>query len=954
MAESASPPENDQPKQHKSFGKSKWRGKLFANESIFIKSVNDQESNDEDVNRFLQGSSQKPGVTSIKTVQAPRIETANASRWPSTSGDHNHAASENIYRNTKSRRSKGLQVSFVTSAPDIIGEGGDEAEAPPIYVSQQYESAADITSFLQLSLQPAPTGRSETAKDRLEDNPLGSKGTEGPTVSLSPLEIHQFLPHPHRDAGDFYPDQKSSDEDRSVSSESTYSDSDEVDATKYTSSFVQSSSLLKPPTSSNMTIAGNSLTPRTSPEPTPDLPSASSLERGYLDTPKTAQVPPSRTPQPSSSNVQQETPIPPSDVKPKTLSLRDIAKSVGVDALDEFHMRVRRFHEIFRLGIAVHQDTMEISLSRWIRAALWWFLKGRRELESAVRNRPRSAASQEYSESTDIGADLKQAYLDLAKAWWIVRDITPNHPDIRRFGNASMQSIVPIIQNFGDHNLANLVQTHLSLLANMRALAMSMKRNGRLPPDTIELQRLEARVLFEPAALPPDLVAALFPFSSQHKRGGDSPSTPLGDTDYHFAFSRTFGLGSLTARSRSWDTIHTPCMVTMLRSKDSLDLSALISSQDGGIDIMVRSEKTKMGGLRWKDVRWRASVIHVNISDSFDLSIQMTDSDFKAVWDIYDYTRKVQKDSQGREGEELAFECRLEDFQCLQSTRHPSSFPKIPVKGCRARLFTKTTLLSDGSNHRRIHAGHRLMVTTSPQSKLLNSVSQVYGDGTPSIFGFGRREDEPKLALQVPNSSQLLLTFKSWEDLDLLYNTFTQRKISGDEDRSASLALQEFNITLVPSEDQPPNQGALHLPDHCWHQVKVISRRTGEDNQYCTPTERSQSLRIIAQCEQGILTDHINLGEHKLQPPSARMLRLTHTAPGELQISLGVNNCNEIRLLRPLQRDLALALTDNGLADQMFETWRDVLWNTGRSANIKSYHFRSLSGAATFYYAHSL
>ena len=863
MPESASPPDIGHSKEHKFSSKSKWRGKLFAAEGIFGKGVGDHENDEEDVAHFLQPGTPKPGGTSTGTVKAPRIDTAKAPRWSSTSEGLETAPSEDKYHAAKPKQNKGLQVKFVSSVPEIIGEGGDESEIPVVHVSKERLSATAASSSRRIPFQRASTGPSEAVRDRLPANAYLSPENEVPNDASRPFEEDVRSQIPPRDAGDFFPNHNDMDEEFPRNSPVSRShNEDETNVIEDTSDLTRSSSLLKPSTPFNIDASSNSLTPHAAPDPIPKLLTPSSPERGYFDVRHDGQSSTRKVPQLSPSLIQQEDAAAAAYAKQKPMSLRDVAKQVGSDALDDFDVRVRRFNEIFRLGVAVHQDTMEVPITRWIRTALWWFLKGRGELESAVRSRPRRVGSQDSSESLDLPADLKQAYMDLAKAWWIVKEITPNHPELRRFGDASMQSIIPIIQKFGDQTLAQLLETHVNLVANMRALAMSMKRNGRLPPSTIEIQRLDARVLLESPDLPSTVADTLLPLDNKSKHNSATASMPLGDTDYYFTFSRTFGAGSLTSRNHSFKAIHIPCIMSVLRAKDSLHLSALISSQDGRVEIAIKPERREGSGLTWRDVRWRTSALYIGISPEIELCIQMSEPDFKAVWNICDYTRKVQKDSHGREGEALVFECRLYDFQCLQSTRHPSSFPTNPVKGCRARLFGKTQTLSEDSGERRIHAGHRLMVMTTPQAKPLNSVSQVYGDGMPTIFGFGRRDGEPRLALRVPNLSQLLLRFENWEDLDLFYNVFTQRQISSDESRSGSLALQNFGIAPVSTEDQPASESAIRLPIHRWQQVKVISRGTANHDQSAALEERSRSLRIIAQCDQGILTDRLNLGEY--------------------------------------------------------------------------------------------
>ncbi|KAL9102346.1 MAG: hypothetical protein Q9163_002496 [Psora crenata] len=930
------------PEEYRSFAGSKWRGKLFASERIFKKSLEQQQSNEQDLAYFLQRNPSKPGEAATERVGEHHIDTGTTSKLPYASGDLDIAPPENIYHKAKPRNNKGHQVRFVASAPEIIGEGGDQAEAPPTYVARKKVSKIDTTLTGQKTLQTTSTGRSKVVGDKLLSASNEPEYEDATTVSADTLEKHDWGDRRLRDPGDFFPGHWSRNGHHDpVSPLSTCSDNAEVGPAENNTKSPRSSMLLKQPPRSEIDTYEGSLTLSTSPSPSSMLPGASSPARCNQATSDDGQASRKMSAQPS-LRLRQESSAAAADGKTKPISLRDVARNIGLDALDDFDIRVRRFDAIFLLGVTVGEDPMRISLGQWIRAAMWWFLKGRGELELAVRSRRVSTGSQSPSMQRDIGTDLKQAYLDLAKARWIIRDITANHPDTKRLGDVSAQATVPIIQSLGNRTLASLVETRLSLIAHMRALTMSMKRNGRLPSDTFEIGSLNARVLYESPRLPESVGVALSNSNSRSTYGSATHSLPLGDTDRYFTFCRAFGTGSLTSRNRSWDTVYMPCIVSITRAKDSLNLTAMISNQDCTLDITIGAEKTKDVGLTWKDVRWSGSDMHIYVSTDIDLCIQMMESDFKALRNICDYIRKVKKDFQGRDGEELLFENGLDDFQCLQSKRHPSSFPTDPVKSCRTRLFAKTRVHSDSVSHRRIYAGHRLMVTTPPQAKSLNSVSQQYGDGLPTIIGLGQREGEPKLALRVPHSSQLLLTFKIWDDLDFFYNTLTQRRIFNDEAGSALLTLQAFSIALIPSEDRPLDHNDMHIPDHRWQHVEVISPKAKNCHPHSTQIEHPQQIRIIAQCEQGILTDPINLGKGL---PSIQESELTQSAPGELQISLSVNNCNEIKLLRPPQPELSLTLTDHGLSDRLLESWEGMLRAIGRSANVKSYHFQSLSGA---------
>ena len=853
MADTTSSPEHDPVKESRFFGRSKWKGKLFSSENVFGKSADAQESNDSDVAIFLQSGGPNDTAIVPRPLTAPRIDTSKLSRWPPATADFGPAPPENIYHRARPRQNKGLQVKFVPRAPEIIGVGGDEADAPVIQISQNKQLTDMATSFSQVALKRTPTGHPEFSRDRQVALPNGSLSQEQCILSTDSPEPHGQFSQPLRGSGDPSSDYPRLEVGSPVSPISMNSEDGEPDTTEEASKISPPSSLSRLPMSTDVETPRNSLTPRAPPESTARLERGSSLEHDFDGGRDGEQIPPSRTPR--------ETAASGSEIKRKPTTFRNTVRNLGVDALQDFDSRVRRFNDIFRLGVTVHQDPANVSVSRWVRTATWWFLRGRGELESAVRSRPRSAGIEGPSEPLENTLELKQAYVDLAKAWWIINDVMPNHPHVRHFGNASMQSLLPIVQNLGNKHLAQLIEIDLSLVANMRALTMSMKRNGRLPPETIEIQKLDVLVLLELPILPPESAAALLARCGDSRRGAVESIMPMGDTESHFIFSRTFGTASLVSQQNSQDAIPMPCMVSILRAKDSFELSASIASQDGSLEALIAPEKSRDSGLTWKDVHWGKSAFVVDISGGIELSIELATPDAKALWNICDYTRKIQKDSQGREGEDLLFEGRLHYFQCLQSLQHANSFSVDPVKGCTVRLFGKTKKALDGTSHRRILVGYRLMIITAPQAKSLSSLSQEYGEGMPTVIGFGRRDGEPKLAIRVPNSSQLLLTFEAWENLDLFYNIFTQRQPTNDESRSPSLKLQDFHLCLCLSEDQFSHQTSARPPRHDWQQVKVISQGGPNHHQTSTLLERSQSLRIIAHCQQGVLTDRLNLGE---------------------------------------------------------------------------------------------
>ena len=856
MRRSTSPPRDDS-KDHKIFSRSKWRGKIFSSsEKKDEKQWEDQQSQDNDIAQFLGNSSRKDDERLLDTPLDPRNLGSGSPERRSDGRPFTPPAPRNLYHRAKPRQNKGLHVKFTTTAPEIIGEGGDNADSPPIVVSAKAPTLPQVTLSFEsppdFDSKPVPEPPMKTSAD---EKP--AQATARPYLS-SRSQSQRLRRRSVQDIGDVHPSAlksgRSEDDEVSppISPISPLSDGD--DAVPYfnrpTRQYTLDAGTISPP---EVDSIGNSLTPSASPEP-------SSITVESQDSPQRSRGTGNTGPaNQTHGNLYPVTTSPRSgephlENRVQSRSIRKAAKELGADAIDDFDSRVSRFEELFRLGATVHQDVTQIPFRRWLRAALWWFLKGRGALEVEVRSQMRGASGSEHA---GVPPGLKQAYVDLSKAWWIVKSITPKHPEIKRYGNTSVKSMVAILRNFGNKELADLAQRHVDLVANLKALAMSMKRNERLPPVDLEIQRLDVKVLLDEVQLPSDVQEVLSRSTVHAHSKTQSLSLPLGDSSKYFAFTRLFGTGSILSKDQSWDPILLPCVLSLVRMKDSLELVGSICSQDGEVDIVIQAEETHDIALTWKDVNWSTSgnFVSVMISRDIDLVLQLLASDFKALWTICDYTRKVQKDFAGRRGEDLMFETPLQTFQCVNSTQQASSFPLDPITSCSVRLFNVTKTFSDGKGL--VQSGLRLMARTPPEIKTLSSISQSYGDDAPTLFGFSPRQERPRLSIRAPGSSTLILTFLDWEQLDSFYSLFTQRQPMEYEQRSPPLLLQEAEIFTY---DEDSNRRRQHVQDIRWSQLRVIWLKSS-GSAVTSPADRWHNLRLISQCDIGIITDHFALGE---------------------------------------------------------------------------------------------
>lgn len=937
MPEDRSPAEEAR-SEHKSLGKHRWGGKLFSAEGRFGRSVGDLESTDNDVANFLQTATTKPkagiqlaGINHrYNTLAAPQSPAAVEILEPTNVVD--------VYRRPKPRQNKGLHVTFETASPEIIGVGGEEAELPSIQISESSrdvvisrlprterhlvddvdDSPHDEQGPLPVPvdepppqptpLQRRPTGLSDIFGDEIWGDNDHDSSMSAPCPSVSPLKSNALLQprHQTQNNGDCIPRPSPEETHKDVSplKNKAYNNDEHNADPKLGEIGDDISSRLGVP--SPEIFAGNSLTPDPSLKP----------PSGYGFPPTVPSTQPRRKPldpsQSVSRQVTKETPVP-AVLEPRERSLRSLAKALGDNSLDDFDGHVRRFNDIFRIGISAHVDLMKVPFAQWIMISTWWFIMGREGLESEVRNHG------------GLSRALKQAYVNLAKAWWIVKEVTPYHPEVAKYGKASMNSLCAMIRNFGDCALAELAEVHLNLVAHMRALTMSMKRNNKLPPPDLEIRGLNLHVLLQCPSLPLDIAKHVV----NNVSGPQAKEMPyiakpffpilIGDTGRHFSFARMFVEIEILFSDKSMRDMHMPCLLTVLRERNEWGVEIAIISQDGQVNLVVSDDNPE--GLTWKRIKWEivSHEMMVAVSDIFDFKVKFAEKDFKILWGICDYTQKTRKRFLAHRDEELVFERSLESFQCDDAVQ----FPSESVTECRLRVFEKESVITDNTSQHRIHNGFRLAVITPPNLKTLSSVNYDLGREYPILFGIHRSKDGSRLVLRIlPSSIRLYSTFHEAEDLDLFRHLLSGTSTTKEDYRSAPLQVQGLAINSISTEQNLPNSHASQLP---WSKLRVVNKAPASSGSDTLPTVRSKHLRILADCGFGTLTDRINL------------------APGELQLSLSVDNFNEIKLLRLPQSDMIWSLADDRVTkaelDFICHTMREML----TTSTVRSYHFSSMS-----------
>lgn len=981
--------------------KHKWRGKLFSSEGK-LKKITETEKSD-DVSDFLRPAAARTS----QDVPAPRIDTSAARRWPSAAEVIQATTNIPNDRSRKPPRRKGLRVSFSNSTPVVIGEGGDEAELPTIVLSKSREvpwadglpQAGNLLEETAASYQPldrekrANPGRNGILKPPplqriqtgLSNQSNGSNfdvnerdcPQDDPDSSLTPSASNRLSHAQSESLRDRLRFQKTDkqvrpEEQSQVAANSTtpYPERNSSIPTQRAATldsvpqlklpaFDQSLSFEnsltpapspRPPLLSNKTSNGEDLTPAVpipSPKPPPLSKSLSYSNRLMQPIPADYFQPSHDTEHSVTPSKSEETPKPVSDIRP--FSIRDVAKNLGDDALEDFSSRIQRFSDIFQIGASIMSPVMEISFAQWIRTSAYWFLKGRGELENAVRTEARDSQVTNSEKDSNVSFGLRQAYLDLAKAWWILGRITCNHPELKWFGNASLSSLVATVKNSGDLKLAELIEVHLAITANMRALSMSMKRNNRLPPISFEIQGLETRMFVEAPSFPTH-VAGVLSERSQLFTAGDPRSTeaffpiPVGDTKRHFIYSSVIVDLLYVSQGEKCEEIRHPCVLSVLRERSDRDLKAVIASQSGKINLLIQSDRK--AGLTWNDVSWKAKTnsIRIKLSDSVDIYVQFFEKDFKSLLGIHDYTRKVQEGLRGRDGEQEVFKDTLKIFQNV-GQQNAKIFPSEPIKGCYLRLFERKRTVSSGVGERKTHAGHRLMVVTPPNIKALSSVNLDLDKKIPTLFSYLRGEEAaPALLLKISKpslESYMVMTFREATNRGMFHSLIDGTSISLNEVCSQPLHLDSFTISETSVEGLPSFPGQNFVNAIRWQQVRVIQRGPSSPA-YNPHGALPEDLRIWVESEIGSFVDRLNFGSF----PSANLQEnsFTRIGPGEMQLSLPVEVVPEIRLLRHKQADATFSFANNKLSKEDAEALCRKLQSLASTTTIHYFRFSSLTG----------
>jgi hypothetical protein len=492
---------------------------------------------------------------------------------------------------------------------------------------------------------------------------------------------------------------------------------------------------------------------------------------------------------------------------------------------------------------------------------------------------------------------LTQPHVDLAKTWWILTDPLDPHdvPD-----EVSPQSASSTNANSD----LILKQSVVALRSHIKSLTLSMSRSQLMPPPASLIQGQDTSIWLEYPRFTPDAVAVLGGQASrsyvvEKQQSSLSPleALPLGDMRDVFCYGRFPVEVSLRTDQADTDRMVLPCTLSMLRGKRDFLTSIVVASQSELVSVKVAPRSEEERGLTWHDVSWKASSLSmiIRLPHGFDLTVRMQERDFRSLWNLVEYARKVEHNLRTEPDEKLVHEARLAELQYADSS-NANAFPPDKIRRCTALVFERTATISAGGGERKMHRGYRLLLFTDPDHKSLASASHEVCRKSPLFFEFITDAAAHGMAAMVvriredTRQCRILLVFPDIGTRQNFYDVLNGLIVGPDETIVGKMNLASMNIEPAAQTEgftQSPHPALRMLQ---WQKLGVTNAMTDDPHDHDSRTVASESLRVVARHATGCITDRLNLSK------------------GELLLRLPCITSAAIQLLRNPQEDLGMSI----------------------------------------------
>ncbi len=918
---------------------------------------------DDDLDDFFlkapaEGGDALPRFPSPTRKPVPKINVSPSPRWPEA---QNVTSGEGLLRPTddqedtgsyvplKPRRREGLTVSFTENAPQIIGEGGDEAEAPTLSISRTRQSVPARTfthnghsqnqaasaptvaetnidasstlddpagkEFRPRILVRAPTGFGEAASTgestiAATENMQGAKferTVAGGNTSQPTAQSNTGL-QPSSATG--LKEKMLEEEARALTSARRDSSPDAILHQQNVTSprnsheyFPATSTASQTQREDSPSALSNLLSPQGYP-PSPSRPSSSSsygsteqlleIAQGSDHRALSARTSPRRKPLPKSS-----------------------APESTEDVLTEFSSCVRRYYGLFVLSAENTGPGLNAPFSRWMRAAAWWFLTAETNFKLLRR---------ELEEGTDIlqitsSRRLMQAVVDLAKTAWILEDIVPRYTKAESLDLSSQEAIGRLIQADPISRFSRTLQYWQDLSKRLENLVTAVRRNGFMTSSSANVPLspgIDSTIWLKHAVAEP---GAADWFRSAHPSWVRMDHTvtpvepfdlakviPLKSTANTFWMRSTFChiSGGFENQQR---TAVVPCILTIARRRGSHALVLFMASQDHDINIVIETDPVRGDGIEWQQTLHN---VCFKFADGFQFQIQLQRADFLHLKESYDLAKRAStgtvRDVQenGNFRETLVFKAIAKTFE-RRSTERINGFPDAgEQRDCEILLLEKSETLRDRSITRKAHRGFRLSAILNPHAANLGILDVHLGGDKPILLHSSHENNPPLVELMDYRRASLLIQFARNRDFNRFFEPLTSLNHSVNEGRPfENVSLRSFSVEPSSSEVRTFFSAAP------WRNVQITVER-GQSHQpdHITNTVNPVPISISVFSAHCVLADRLSQGMSTSAGTVPAHHPLLTTIEGRSQVYMALNTTDPttLHLRRTPQQDTSIVL----------------------------------------------
>jgi len=592
-------------------------------------------------------------------------------------------------------------------------------------------------------------------------------------------------------------------------------------------------------------------------------------------------------------------------------------------ALADFAGRVAHMKGVFKLTAEKERQAERCTPQAWLRAALWWYLRGKAGLETLLQRRSPGGAEARREL-------LTQPHVDLAKTWWIISDPLEQY-DVPYA--ASPQSALAT-----DMSERALQQSVALLRGHLKSLSASMHKNQLMPPHQSLIQGQDTTIWLQYPRFTSDAAAVLSGNASSKSLLVESSAPtaaplealPLGDTRDTFCYAHFPVEVSVNTDEAETDRVVLPCMLSVLRSKRDYQTGIAISSQTELVSIRVGPKQGDAKGLTWHDVSWKASSqsMAIHLPRGFDLTIRMQERDFRSLWSLTEYARKLEHSLRPEAGESLVHEARVTELQYADPSG-AQAFPQEKLRACIALVFERIVEHRDGNGVRKMHRGFRLLLVTESSHKSLSSVSHEVCRNAPLLFEFitdATANGTTAMVIRVREESKqcrILLVFPDMANRQSLYDVLNALTVGPDETIVAKTNVTGINIQAATQTEgfTPISHPALQALQ--WQKLGITNTRSNDLDTREPPTVESDNLRIIARHAAGCITDRLNLGKGELV----------------LRLPCADTPTPTIQTLRSPQEDLTMSIDTRQSPQHVTEGITELLQLAQQRSTIRTFTF---------------